>query len=356
MSAATTFANKQQNTEEWLQERRKFMGSSDAPAALGMSRWCSPLEVAREKKTARTSEHHPQPETPEMRRGHVLEPVVACLYEKVTGRTVSTCPSAISNEHPFMAASPDRAINEGPDDALLECKTHVIWTRDQYGEAGTDAVTDYEFIQVQHQMAVTGAKRVDVAILFGEGQALQILSEMLDSGNVALSFAMRMAEQMEFCIFPVHRDEDFIATLIEAEREFWTRYVEGDEIPEDYAKIAPRSGIRKATEDEEESAQKLKTAWILSKRAEPLFEDAKATMQDAIADAEGIDTREGVITWKKNKDTVKAVTNWEAIARYFGTEYCSPDGFDEIVKEHTEEVVKPGPRVFRVPASWKKEL
>ncbi len=347
-----------QNTPEWLEWRKKYMGSSDAPAALGMSRWCSPQEVAAEKKKPRTSDKHPEPESPEMRRGHVLEEVVARLYSGATGKRVDIAPSAVHPEYDWMAASPDRnVVDDDPFDRILECKTHTAWVRDQYGEPGTDEVTDYEFIQVQHQMAVTGAEAVDVAILFGENETMQLLADMLDSGNVTIDYAVTMAEQLfELAIYHVKRDEEFIATLIEAEKEFWERYVLGDEIPTDYKTIQPKSGIRTATDKENIEVVDLKETWLQKKRTDATYEEIKAWWQDQIKEAEGIGTRAGNITWKKNKDSVKAVTDWQALARYLGEEYCSPDGFEELVKEHTEEVVKPGPRVFRVPASWKKEL
>jgi len=343
-----------QNTPEWLEWRKKYMGSSDAPAAFGMSRWCSPQEVAASKKSGTPA----QEENDAMRRGHVLEEVVARLYSEATGKAVRTAHSEVHPEHEWMAASPDRAVvDDDPGDRLLECKTHTSWVRDQYGEAGSDEVTDYEFVQVQHQMAVTGAYWVDVAILFGENQSMQLLADMLDSGNVTIDFAVTMARQLfELVIYTVKRDEEFIASLIEAEKEFWERYVMGDEIPTDYKTIAPRSGIRKATTAEDSKVVDLKYAWLDNKRAGDAFDDLKGWFQDAIADAEGIDTREGAITWKKNKDTVNAVTDWRGLAEYLGQKLSDPQEFDELVQEHTEDIVKPGPRVFRVPSSWKKEL
>jgi len=136
MNAQAKILDAKQNTEEWLAERKKYIGSSDAPAALGMSRYKSPVDVAIDKRTARTSDQHPEPDTPAQHRGHVLEPVVASLFERQTGLQVSETPARVHPEHDWMAASCDRIV-EG-EDAILECKTHVCWTRDQYGEDGTD--------------------------------------------------------------------------------------------------------------------------------------------------------------------------------------------------------------------------
>jgi putative phage-type endonuclease len=359
MTAQPKFSAKQ-NTPEWLRERGKYMGSSDAPAALGMSRWRDPVEVAREKKKTRTGDVHPQPETDAQRRGHVLEPVVARLYELATDAVLSECDSVVHPDHPWMAASPDRAVvNDETDPAaniLCEIKTHNIHTRRMYGEPGSEDITEYEYVQVQHQMAVTGCLRADLSVLFGDAQALQVLSDMVESG-VDVETAARIAGQMEFCIFPIRRDDELIADLIEAEGEFWRRYVEGDEEPVDIKTIKPRTGIREGTAEEKRLSESLHDAWLQQHRGKEKFEHIKEALQDMIGEAEGIHTRVGAITWKKNKDTEKIVTDWQAVAlalvEKHGTEN---DWLNALIEENTTTKTKRGPRVFRVPSVWENEL
>jgi len=172
--------------------------------------------------------------------------------------------------------------------------------------------------------------------------------------------AVRLAGQMDFAVFRVKRDDEFIATLIEAEEEFWTRYVIGDETPADIRTMEPRKGMRAATEAENEQAAKLHIAWVAKKRAAAQFDEAKAWMQDAIADAEGIETSEGTITWKKSKDSVSDVTDWEAVAKEMHgfLQSADPDAptLETIAKLHTRPVTRPGSRRFVVPSKWKKEL
>jgi putative phage-type endonuclease len=357
MSTQLAVIEAPQNTEKWLRERRKYMGSSDAPAAFGMSRYRNPIDVAQDKRQARVSDEPPEPDTPQQHRGHVLEAVVAALYEERTGKTLCVAKSVVHPEHDWMAASPDRWV--AGENVIVEIKTHNVWTKDQYGVPGTDEVPDYEFVQVQHQMAVTGAEQVNIAVLFGEPQALQILAEMVD-GGVSLELAARLAGQMEFRTFSVVRDDGFIGDLIAAEEEFWNRYVLGDEWPENIHAMEPRSGVRNATSQEELQAAKLREAWIEKERGDSRYESLKEWFKDAIADAEGIDTGEGVITWKKNKNTVVEVTDWEAAAKEI-QEMLAREREDAPTLAmfrdlHTKPVVKTGARVFRVPAGWKKDL
>jgi len=352
MSAEVKQFDAEQNTQAWLAERRKYMGSSDAPAAMGMSRYRSPVDVAVDKRQARTANHHPEPETPEQRRGHVLEPVVARLYEDETGRQLHETKSYVHAVHDWMAASPDRVVDSS---LLVEIKTHNRWMRDQYGEQATDAVPEYEFVQVQHQMAVTGAERVDVAVLFGESQALLVLADMVADGGVSLDFAATVARQMEFGIWTVLRDDEFIADLIAAEREFWTRYVLGDEWPEDYRRMKPRSAVRKATAEEEAVAELLRQAWVAMKRSEKAYNALRETVEDAIRDAEGIETAVGRITWKRTADTTRTSTDWEALAVPLLAD-MPQDEIDKLVAENTNTTTREGTRRFTVPSIWKADL
>ena len=71
-----------QDRSQWLEERRQGIGGSDAAAAVGLSPWKTRLELWLEK-TGQTPDRE---ETPEMRRGTLLEPVVKQLYADATGR------------------------------------------------------------------------------------------------------------------------------------------------------------------------------------------------------------------------------------------------------------------------------
>lgn len=340
--------------EVWLAERRKYMGASDAPAAMGMSRYRSPVEVALEKRRPRTSEEHQELETEQQRRGHMLEPVVAELYARqfISYKLLPTA-HVVHPDIPWMAATPDRFIDGEP--RLLECKTHSAWIADQYGDFGTDEVTDYEYVQVQHQMACTGAEVVDIAVLFAPEEAFGLLVRLIEDGVEAGTVA-NYAASFDFRVFHVARDDAFIADLIEAEKEFWARYVEGDEIPADIRRCYPRETVREASKSEDAIALDLKNAWLDLKRAERDYKPIRAAIEDAIGEDSGLDTRYGKITWKRSKDTESTATNWEAVAVGMLDATKDQAAYDRLMKEHTATTISEGSRRFVVPSIWKKDL
>ena len=340
-----------QNTPEWLEHRKKFMGSSDAPAAMGYSNYKSPSEIALDKKTPVTDQ---EPETEDQHRGHVLESLVGRLYEMLRDCFLDKGNSYI-HDNGIMAASLD--FEWTGEDRIVEAKTHNNWVACQYGDPTdesvdcTDAVTDYEYIQCQHQMAVTGAKQVDVAILFGEVQTLNLLTKIIDNGADIDSVAS-MAQEMDFRIIPVVRNDKFIASLTDAEIAFWNRYVVGDEVPVDLKHIQPREDLLTATEEDQELIANLKAYWIMRERGKANCAKLQIDVQNRIGENTGIDSDLGKITWKKNKDSKK--TNWEAVAKRCMDSMTNEEAA-EIVNEFTED--KTGSRVLRVPtAAWKKDL
>lgn len=337
------------NTPQWLEERRKYMGASDAAPALGMSRWRKPWDVAREKKGLLP----PQDMNDAMWRGHMLEPVGVELYRRRMDCQIGAPAFVVSEQHQFMAASLDATLPHFTDNRHLEIKTHSSWSIQDYGEEMSDEVSDYEYVQCQHQMAVTGHEYVDVGILFGDEQALFLLAKMLD-GGVELEQAADLAEElMEFKIFRVYANKEFIDKLVAAEHEFWRLYVEGDEIPPDIATMQPRDDIIAADEELNAKIASFQTVWLMREEAQKQYDAMVADIKDIIGENAGISSENGKITWKKNKDTVKSVVDYKAMAEAI----CRKHGesFGQWEGAYTDErVVRRGARVFRVPAAWKK--
>ena len=70
--------------DEWLALRRRGIGGSDTPVVVLGER--HPFRTPRQLWEEKTGRSPDVEETPAMRRGTVLEPVVADLYREVTGR------------------------------------------------------------------------------------------------------------------------------------------------------------------------------------------------------------------------------------------------------------------------------
>jgi len=179
-------------TAEQLIERKNYLGSSDAPAVLAMSRWDrTPLSVWAEKTGAIP---HGLPDSLHLRLGHRLEEVVAELFEEKTGKKVRRVNETIF--HPrfaFMAANIDRRVVG--ENAILEIKTTDAWGKKDWEK---DEIPQDVIIQVLHQLMVTGMSKAYVAVLIGN---------------------------KEFKHKEILRDEKLLADLERREVEFWNEYV-----------------------------------------------------------------------------------------------------------------------------------
>ena len=188
--------------DTWLSVRKNGIGGSDAAAAVGLSPYVSQLELWLNKtgRDADLVKPDPTDTTEPIYWGTLLEPIVAAAYTQQTGHRVRKVNAVLQHPTvPFMLANLDREIVGVSGVQILECKTA--------GEFGSrlwrDGVPEYVELQVQHQLAVTGKRAADVAVLLC-GQALEV--------------------------HRVERDDALITRLIELERQFW-RYVETDTPP-----------------------------------------------------------------------------------------------------------------------------
>ena len=181
--------------DDWLNVRRRGIGSSDAAAAVGLNPYQSRLALWMEK-TGRDlcpadDFNDPLDDTQPMYWGSLLEPIVAAHYTRRTGLKVRRINAVLQHpEHPWMLANIDREVMGSADVQLLECKTAGI----HGAKLWRDGVPEYVQLQVLHQLAVTGKQACDLAVLIG-GQELRI--------------------------HRIERDEAAIAHLIELEAAFW---------------------------------------------------------------------------------------------------------------------------------------
>lgn len=188
--------------EDWLSVRRNGIGSSDAAAAVGLNPYKSQLALWMEK-TGRDDLFAPidiNDESTPLYWGTLLEPIVAAHYTKRTDNRVRRVNAVLQHpDHPWMLANLDREVVGVPEVQILECKTAGV----QGSRLWKDGVPEYVQLQVQHQLAVTGKRAADVAVLIG-GQELQI--------------------------HRIKRDNLLIARLIQLEEVFWG-YVQSDVAP-----------------------------------------------------------------------------------------------------------------------------
>lgn len=134
--------------------------------------------------------------------GNVMEDVVAKEFKKRTGLYVEKANAIFQHqEHDFMIANVDRLIYCDEGTGVLECKNVSEYKKGEW--EGDEAPIMY-ILQLQHYLAVLGLEFGYLVALVG--------------GN---KFFMKRYE----------RDDELISDMIEAEKEFWERYVKGGEEP-----------------------------------------------------------------------------------------------------------------------------
>lgn len=195
----------------WLDARRLGIGSSDAPAVLGVSPFASPLSVYTDK-LGMTEDRDA---TEAMRWGTMLEPLIVAEFARETHRSARMAGQLLrSKSRPWQMATLD-ATQRRPDregTGLLEIKATGFRSGDW-----KEGVPEHVFAQVQHQFAVTG-------FAWGSVCVLQNGCRMLWAD--------------------VERDDTFIdGVLLPAETEFWRRVLAHEPVAPD-GSDASRDALR----------------------------------------------------------------------------------------------------------------
>lgn len=191
--------------EEWLAERRKSIGGSDAAAIVGMNYYVTPYALWADK-TGRLPD---QPDNEAMRQGRDLEQYVADRFTEATGKRVRRHMAMFHNpDYPFAHANIDRAVIG--ERAGLECKTTSVMNLKKFRNG---EYPENYYVQCVHYLAVTGWDRWYLGVL------------ILNQG---------------FHWFVIERDQAEIDALMQAERDFWNAYVIPD-IPPPVDGLPPTS-------------------------------------------------------------------------------------------------------------------
>lgn len=182
-------------TPQWHEARRHYVCASECAAVLGLSPWDSALDVYLLKRGLT----EPGESNRAMRRGNALEPFIMSEFEaETTFKGFKPTFMAVSKEHDWLAANVDWICHT--DNIGAEFKSSDA--SQNWGESFSQDVPDYYFIQVQHQLLVTG---LDVIYLV----ALLPFSDLR--------------------LYPITPDAEVQARIIEATREFWTNTLDGIE-------------------------------------------------------------------------------------------------------------------------------
>ena len=275
---------------EWLEVRRKGIGSSDCAAACGLNPYMSMLELWMIKtgRIQQNIEEESEGHAP-LYWGKRLEPLVAEYYSMHTQHKVRRVNAVLQHRDPdkhFMLANLDYSVVGSDEVQILECKT--------VGEYGAklwrDGVPLYVLCQVQHQLAVTGKKAAHICVLL--------------CGH-------------ETRIFKVTRSESVIQHIVNAERYFWD-CVEKDTPPEADASESAAKALQllypehvplsttDLSEDEQANQQFEQLIRVRNQveKHQEQFDLLKHQLQAKMQEAERATFKAGSVTWKKSKNSI----------------------------------------------------
>lgn len=287
-----------ETNEEWRLERSKSIGASAIGTLLGENRFTTPMGLA-EKMKAELRGEFDYEQNFAMKRGHAYESGVAELFEWESGKEVIKSSSREyimrREEFPFMHASLDRTYwivpegmkhgkNAEQNKGVLECKTTSK-------PVDPDNIPMSWQFQLQVQMGISGYKEGYIA---------------WDVLSIPNGFGYK---RFEF-------NQEIFDAAVEICRDFWTRCIEGDEIPDP---IAPQDIVSRypnsvegktitANSEIVEIVNSIKEMQAASKELASEIENAKGALIMLFNDEEAIvapETGKAIVTFKTKKGSVR---------------------------------------------------
>jgi putative phage-type endonuclease len=262
--------------EQWLAERRKSIGGSDAAAIVGMNHYVTPYMLWADK-TGRLPD---KPDNEAMRQGRDLEQYVADRFMEATGKRVHRHTAMFhSSDYPFAHANIDRAVVG--EKAGLECKTTSVMNLKKFKNG---EFPENYYVQCVHYLAVTGWDRWYLAcVILGQG----------------------------FKWFTIERDQSEIDALMQAEADFWNSYVVPNTPPpvdglpptdETIKQIFPGGGTQDVPLDlfgRGDLIQKYFATKDLVKTYKQELEQCKQSIQQSLGNAESGVCGDYSVIWKQ---------------------------------------------------------
>jgi len=297
---------------QFLAARRKGIGGSDAAAiVLGSDGYRTASDVWLDKTGLLKASVAGTKATD---RGNWLEaPILDRYVARMASWTGSFArparvfdaldPLAAPGTPTWMRASPDLLGLSLAGEVAFGCDAKSCFgaaTR-EYGEEGTDAVPEYVLLQCMHYIAFFGVLYWDVEAFCGDNL------------------------RGEFRSYRIHRDDELVAVLLDAERVFWTQHVLPGVPPQpnDVASatrlvkalypgsLAPMRSIARSSAAARD-LERLRDAEEAFCAAGEDLESARNRAKELIGDAVGCDVDGvGKVTWMSRRDGARTFrTKW----------------------------------------------
>ncbi len=177
------------NRETFLLERKLGIGGSDIAPIMGLSPWCTPLDVYRDKMNPAVIYEE---ESEDLKRGARVEKYILQEYCEVNNCSLETnLPPFIDPKYPFMRGNVDAKVVD--ENVIVEAKSTKCpiakWEK---------RIPEYYRTQVAYYAMLTNAERVDVPVLFSNWQ---------------------------YACFTYWRDLEYEARIRQAVIDFWNNHI-----------------------------------------------------------------------------------------------------------------------------------
>lgn len=290
------------------------VGGSDVAAILGLSPYKTPAEVY-----ARIVHGTPEAKGVRLRLGQIAEPHILqdyCDRHDLSMMDLQRNVEIVHPVKPYMRGELD-ALKTGKAFGV-ECKLVGQRQAERWGADGSDDIPDEYLVQVAWYSMLADIGYMAIAAWF-------------DGGG-------------DYREFRYERNLELEGRLRELVEKFWTDHVEKKVPPsllgahaDTVRLIYPRGNgtVREAVGEEIFAISAYAGAHKEHAEAAAKLESIKAGLQGRIADADGLVSPQGRVTWKKSKDGTQ--TDYEAACKEAGVK-------PEIIAKHT--TVKPGSRRF----------
>jgi predicted phage-related endonuclease len=332
--------------EQWLAERRRGIGGSDAGALFPEdSRYGCPLRLYYDKTNTIPDFLRSEREESILERGTMLEDIVAQLFVQKTALKVRRWPARESKLNPILRVNMDRqiigvtleqlkalwpdnaeiqALDSEPGPGYLECKTTNDWEFRRMEKEGV--IADY-ILQTQHGIGVTGYK-------WGV-------------------FAVLEPTTWKLAIFPYVRKENLIAEIQRRAEIFWNQHVligvpptplaapdnrcknclfrKSCPLASEIAKLAPKddwNGECPPREDLAELVEELKIAEQIADEKADAVKEIKTAIQEKLGELEhvAIPSQRVRIHWSWSKGR----SSWDSKGLEGEITGLKKEGFDDL--------------------------
>jgi len=260
-------------TDQQIEQRRKGIGSSDAPAVLGVDPYRGPGDVYLEKRLELAPIS-----TEAIRSGDRLEPILIKYAEEVLGKKI-VASVRVASDDGVNAANLDGMVEYDPINEVLteivEAKTTGLV--DGWGDPKElNTVPDKVLIQTHHQFYVTGAVVAWVPVILA---------------RFGLKFEMHRVE----------RDDELAAMVGRRCVDFWRNHVETGVEPGEAPKLDALTRVKrvpgKVVAIDGDLLVAYRAANEIAKGAKKMADQAKAELLASIGDGDGGRSDAGCFTY-----------------------------------------------------------